>query len=214
MLSCREFWMSDNNEEKGSDPGAEQPLGSEVVTLLVEHHRAFRAFLEKRVGRRDVAEDLLQEAFARGLNRLPAFASEESAVAWFYRVLRNAVVDHHRRGGASDRALSAFARDLEQHVDPDLDTRDAVCRCVALLSDTLKPEYAEALRRVDVDGISVRELAAEAGITANNAGVRVFRAREALRKRVVRSCGTCAEHGCLDCTCGTSVGGCGDAAGS
>ena len=205
--------MNDGNEEKGPDAAAEQPLGSDVVTLLVEHHRAFRAFLEKRVGRRDIAEDLLQEAFARGLGTLPAFASEESAVAWFYRVLRNAVVDHHRRGGASERALSAFARDLERHVDPDLDTRNAVCRCVTLLSDTLKPEYAEALRRVDVDGISVREFAAEAGITANNAGVRVFRAREALRKRVVRSCGTCAEHGCLDCTCGTSgAGHCGDAA--
>jgi len=202
----------DADEEKGLDAAAEQPLGSEVVALLVEHHRAFRAFLEKRVGRRDVAEDLLQEAFARGLDKLPAFASEESAVAWFYRVLRNAVIDHHRRGGASERTLSAFARELEQHVDPDLDTRNAVCRCVALLSDTLKPEYAQALRRVDVDGISVRELAAEAGITANNAGVRVFRAREALRKRVVRSCGTCAEHGCIDCTCGTpGGGGCGDA---
>jgi RNA polymerase sigma factor (sigma-70 family) len=202
----------DAGEEEGVDEAAEQPLGSEVVALLVEHHRAFRAFLEKRVGRRDVAEDLLQEAFARGLHRLPSFESEESAVAWFYRVLRNAVVDHHRRGGATDRALSAFARDLEQHVDPALDTRNAVCRCVALLSDTLKPEYAQALRRVDVEGLSVRDFAAEAGITATNAGVRLFRAREALRKRVVRSCGTCAEHCCVDCTCGTpGGGGCGDA---
>jgi RNA polymerase sigma-70 factor (ECF subfamily) len=33
------------------------------------------------------------------------------------------------------------------------------------------------------------------------AGVRVFRAREALKKRVMESCGTCAEHGCLNCTC-------------
>jgi RNA polymerase sigma factor (sigma-70 family) len=207
--------VNDDTGEKGLDAAAEQPLGSDVVALLVEHHRAFRSFLEKRVGRRDVAEDLLQDAFARGLHKLPALASEESAVAWFYRVLRNAVVDHHRRGGASERALSAFARELEERVEPDLDTRNAVCRCVALLSDTLKPEYAEALRRVDVDGISVRELAAEAGITANNAGVRVFRAREALRKRVVRSCGTCAEHGCIDCTCGTpGSGASGDAAGS
>ena len=39
-------------------------------------------------------------------------------------------------------------------------------------------------------------------ITANNAGVRVFRARQALRKRVVSWCGSCAERGCIDCTCG------------
>jgi hypothetical protein len=42
----------------------------------------------------------------------------------------------------------------------------------------------------------------------------VFRAREALRKQVAVSCGTCAEHGCLNCTCGESdgekkKGGCG-----
>jgi hypothetical protein len=48
----------------------------------------------------------------------------------------------------------------------------------------------------------VKDYAVEAGLTANNAGVRVFRARDALRKQVSRSCGTCAEHGCLDCTCG------------
>jgi len=40
-------------------------------------------------------------------------------------------------------------------------------------------------------------------LSASNAGVRVFRAREALKKRLVESCGTCAEHGCQNCTCQT-----------
>jgi RNA polymerase sigma-70 factor (ECF subfamily) len=67
---------------------------------------------------------------------------------------------------------------------------------------TLKPEYAEALQRIDVEGMPVKAFAEDQGISASNAGVRVFRAREALRRQVVRSCGTCAEHGCVDCTCG------------
>lgn len=180
---------------------AELPLAANAIARLVDHHRAFLAFLEKRVGRRDVAEDLLQEAFARSLEKLPAVETDESAVAWFYRVLRNAVIDHYRRRGASARGLSRLAQELDEHPEPDLDDRDALCRCVALLADTLKPEYAAALRRIDVDGVAVQDYAAEAGISANNAAVRVFRAREALRKRVVTSCGTCAEHGCLDCTC-------------
>jgi RNA polymerase sigma factor (sigma-70 family) len=186
--------------ETSMDETAE-PLSREAVDALVENHRAFLAFLEKRVGRRDVVEDILQEAFARGLDKLPEFGSGESAVAWFYRVLRNAIIDHHRRAGASERALSVLARELESNDQPDLDMRNSVCRCVALLAETLKPEYANALRRVEVEGISVQEFARESGITANNAGVRLFRAREALRKRVAQSCGTCAEHGCLDCTC-------------
>lgn len=58
--------------------------------------------------------------------------------------------------------------------------------------DTLKPEYADALRRIDVDGMPVKTYADEAGTSASNAGVRVFRARDALRKQVAHSCGTCA----------------------
>ena len=47
------------------DETAERPLGREAVDALVENHRAFLAFLQNRVGRREVAEDILQEAFAR-----------------------------------------------------------------------------------------------------------------------------------------------------
>jgi DNA-directed RNA polymerase specialized sigma24 family protein len=86
---------------------------------------------------------------------------------------------------------------------PPPEVHGEICRCVARLAPTLKPEYADALKRVEIDGLSVRAYADEQGLSANNAGVRVFRARAALRKQVVASCGTCAEHGCTDCTCGS-----------
>jgi RNA polymerase sigma factor (sigma-70 family) len=186
------------------DTSAEAPPSHDVVTALVENHREFLAFLERRLGDRALAEDILQEAFVRGLDKLGTLESDESATAWFYRILRNAVIDHHRRRSAADKKLDAFAAELEQHVQPVADVRGAVCRCVGQLAGTLKAEYADALRRVEVDGVAVKDYAAEAGITSNNAAVRVFRAREALRKQVARSCGTCADHGCLDCTCENS----------
>jgi RNA polymerase sigma-70 factor (ECF subfamily) len=190
------------------DTSAEAPLSPEVVSALVSNHRAFLAFLQKRVGDRALAEDILQEAFVRGLGKLGALENEESATAWFYRILRNAVIDHHRRRTTLDRKLEAFAAELEQHVVAEGDVRGAVCQCVGTLAGTLKPEYAEALRRVEVEGTAVKDYAVEAGISSNNAAVRVFRAREALRKQVARSCGTCADHGCLDCTCDSAKGHC------
>jgi RNA polymerase sigma-70 factor (ECF subfamily) len=72
---------------------------------------------------------------------------------------------------------------------------------VSRLAAALKREYAEALQAIDVSGASVKKFAEDRGLSAGNAAVRVFRAREALRKRVTESCGVCAEHGCLDCTC-------------
>lgn len=179
----------------------------QVVDTLVDNHRRFLGFLERRVGDRAVAEDILQEAFVRGIDRAGAVRDQESSVAWFYRLLRNAVVDHYRRTGASSRALAAAATEWDTTRVPDEETHDAICRCVRELASTLKPEYAEALRRVDVDGSAVRAFAADAGITANNASVRLYRARQALRQRVRETCGTCAEHGCVDCHCGTTPAG-------
>ncbi|MBL9100703.1 MAG: sigma-70 family RNA polymerase sigma factor [Myxococcales bacterium] len=172
-----------------------------VMARLLANRGEFLAFLQGRVGDRAVAEDILQEAFVRGVAGVAGLQREESARAWFYRVLRNAVVDHHRRGAAADRRLERLAAELGGEVEPAPELAATVCRCIERLAGTLKPEYGEALRRVEVDGVAVKDYAGEAGITANNAAVRVFRAREALRKQVVRSCGACAEHGCVDCTC-------------
>ena len=79
---------------------------------------------------------------------------------------------------------------------------DSVCSCINTLLPTLKPEYASAIQRVELDDIAVRDYAAEEQMTPNAAAVRVFRAREALKRRLIQSCGTCADHGCLDCRCG------------
>ena len=182
---------------------AAKPLDPEVTRALVENHREFLRFLERRVGRRDLAEDILQEAFTRGLDKLETLRDGEAVVPWFYRTLRNATVDYWRRTKAADRALEQFAQEIETSEEPSETVRDEVCRCVSRLAGTLKPEYAAALRRVEVDGVSVKSFAEEQGISANNAAVRVFRAREALRRQVAVSCGTCAEHGCVSCTCGT-----------
>jgi len=179
------------------------PAQPDVLGALVANHRRFLAFLERRVGSREVAEDLLQDAFVKGIERAGGLRDGESAVAWFYRVLRNALVDHFRRRDAEVRAISRAARETDGVVQPaDAELFEAACACIWDLLDTIKPDYAAALRRVDLEDASLGDYAAEAGITPNNAGVRLHRARAALRAQVTRSCGTCAEHACLDCHCG------------
>jgi RNA polymerase sigma factor (sigma-70 family) len=181
--------------------GAERPIDPEVARVLVENHREFLRFLERRLGRRDLAEDILQEAFARGLDKLATLRDGEAAVPWFYRTLRNATIDHYRRLKVADNAIARFAAEIEESEEPNEMLRDEVCLCVARLAETLKPEYANALRRIEVDGVAVKDFADEQGISRSNAAVRIFRAREALRRQVAASCGTCAEHGCVACTC-------------
>jgi len=177
----------------------EPQASPDVVKTLVARRHDFLSFLERRLGSRALAEDVLQEAFTRSLQKLEQLEQEESAVAWFYRVLRNAVTDQHRRAGADVRKLDALARELSEAPEPE--TEAAVCQCVTGLTATLKPEYAAALEAVEVQGMAVKDFAAAQGISSNNAAVRVFRAREALKNQVKRCCGSCADNQCRDCTC-------------
>jgi RNA polymerase sigma-70 factor (ECF subfamily) len=173
----------------------------ELVGTLVANHLRFRAFLESRVGNVADAEDILQAAFLTSVEEGDTIRDGESAVAWFYRLLRNAVTDHYRHQDAERRALTRAASwsiDTDE-VEPAVER--AVCRCVMDLLPTVKADYADLLRRIDLDGASVAAVAAETGMTPNNVRVKLHRARVALRQRLEQSCGTCTEHGCLDCSC-------------
>ena len=175
----------------------------DVAAVLAENHRRFLTFLARRVPTREIAEDILQEAFVRSLTKAPELATTESALAWFYRVLRNAIVDHYRRTGAEARAMERYAAETDDIVPPaDAELLDVVCGCVRSLVTTLKPEYASAITRVELEGATLAAFASEADISTNNAGVRLHRARRALRARVTEVCSTCAEHGCDPCACG------------
>jgi RNA polymerase sigma-70 factor (ECF subfamily) len=172
----------------------------ELAPRLLQHHRRFLRFLQAQTRDAAVAEELLQAAYAKSVQKAGSIRDDESAVAWFYRLLRRAVADHQRKLGRESKAIAAERSGEPEALGPDA-LRQAVCQCVGDLVTSLTKDQAQAVRRVDLEDATVPQLASELGITANNAGVRLHRARRALRDRVQKMCGACAAHGCLDCTC-------------
>lgn len=180
-------------------PGSESLSEGAVRVLLAEKGRLL-AFLEERVGSRADAEDLLQTAMLRVVTKGHAVRSGDRIIPWFYRVLQNLVVDWHRRRAAAGRALRRLVAAESATQDHDEVLRE-VCTCISRILVTLRPEYAEILRRVELDEQAVGEAARELSISPNNASVRLLRARRALLERLRATCGACFEHGCLDCFC-------------
>lgn len=84
------------------------------------------------LGRRDLAEEVTQEAFARALRALPALRDRERIGSWLLTIAANTAREHLRKGGreasletdppsqddggARDDALAARRRALEQAV--------------------------------------------------------------------------------------------------
>lgn len=171
----------------------------DLTSVLAQRSDLLR-FVRARVDSDATAEEILQSALLRGVEA--EVRDDESSVAWMFRTLRNAIVDHYRRRGTAGRALEVMAADAsEVSPEPAADDRARACQCVRALAKSLKPEYAEILERVDIEEQPLAEVAAEAGITPNNATVRLHRARKALRDAVMTTCKSCAKHGCADCSC-------------
>jgi RNA polymerase sigma-70 factor (ECF subfamily) len=177
-----------------------ETIAPDALAVLVAEHRRFLGFLERRVGNRAAAEELLQTAYVKSIEHAGDLRAAESAVAWFYRLLRNALVDFYRRRAAEHRAIEREAAETTAVVE-DRELEAAVCECVHGLIPTLKDDHAVILRAVEMEGHSVSRVAEQLRITPGNAAVRLHRARRALRERLRTACGTCTEHGCLDCTC-------------
>lgn len=177
---------------------------------LLTRRAAFLSFVHRRVSDRELAEDIVQAAYMRALDGVGKLRENESAAAWFYSVLRNAVIDHYRRRATEASALERFAQEYETSGDdgheptmPAPGTRHFVCGCIEQVLPALRPAYADILRSVDLDETPLAAYASAQRITAGNATVRIHRARAALRKELARFCGACTLHACLNCVCKT-----------
>jgi RNA polymerase sigma-70 factor (ECF subfamily) len=177
----------------------------EPGATLSNHRLEFLRFVQKRVRDPAAAEDILQDAVTRSLMSGDSVRDPAAVVAWFYRVLRNAIIDHHRRSRAAAKKLAAFESEPQARAQGADARAGSSCQCVGGLHQRLKPDYRAAIQRIEVDGVPVKDYAAEAGISPSNAAVRVFRARAELKKRLERNCGACAAAGCMDCTCAAAA---------
>lgn len=171
------------------------------INTLLDHRKQFLGFVQRRVADSSQAEDILQAAYIRALQHGGELRAEESVVAWFYRILRNAVIDHYRRRATEGKALEAWGQELETEVSPSYEIQNEVCACLGPVLDALTPNYAELLRAVDLNEQPLSDFARQHNLSTTNAGVRAHRARAALRKQLIRTCGVCAKHACIDCTC-------------
>jgi RNA polymerase sigma-70 factor, ECF subfamily len=172
------------------------PLG---IQQLVAERARFVSFVKSRVADRQLSEDIVQSAMAHALQDARPLEGVD-LTRWFYRVLRNAVVDRHRRGAAESGALERLQLDPTSHVEHE--TARRLCGCVTRALHSLDPKLRDVLDAVELRGLKPGEFARVAGISAGNAAVRVHRARRKLAETLKSICGSCTLDGCSDCDCG------------
>jgi DNA-directed RNA polymerase specialized sigma24 family protein len=131
-------------------PGAHDALQPDaaIEAALVEHRQDVLRLLTHRVWDTATAEEVLHQFYLRAVSRACDLRQRESLLAWLSRLLRTVLTDYARREGTRRRQETASARHQAfTREDPELES--TVCSCLSTLLPTLKPAYADILRRVE-----------------------------------------------------------------
>jgi RNA polymerase sigma-70 factor (ECF subfamily) len=162
-------------------------LESRFKHWLVEHGGAVLRVARAYTYSADDCQDLAQEILLQVWRSLPQFQGRASAATWAYRVALNTALtwrrDQRRRqdrqqpivdlqslaAGGSDSANEAAQRELVE-------------RLYAAIRELPKGDAALVL--LYLDGLTYRQMAEVLGISENNVGVKLNRARQALTKRL------------------------------
>ena len=140
-----------------------------------------------RVSNREVALDLMQDAFAKTWRHLQKGNDIYDARAFLYKVTNNLIIDYYRK--KKSVSLEYLTENEERPFQPPDNAHEQML-FEAELSEALKmlnkleEPYRQAVTLRYVDGLSPKEIAEIVGENANNVSVRINRGISKLKKYI------------------------------
>jgi RNA polymerase sigma-70 factor (ECF subfamily) len=145
-----------------------------------------------RTGDAADADDLTQDVLVQVIQRLDSFHGSARFDTWLYTVTRNASTDRFRRGGRRHRAQddprsgSFLAPDPPPSPDAAAD-QGLLARVIRAFFEELPDRQREVFDLAELQGFSSTEISERLGIEAVSVRASLFKARRALRSRILQN---------------------------
>jgi len=168
---------------------------------LTENRHQFLAYLTRRLGNRADAEDVLQDFCAKAIARQHQLRNADSVVAWLYSLLRSTLLDFYRKRSRRGRLDAAYAAEALPEPQSHEEMTQHRCTCVRGLLPGLHSDQADLIARLDLADEPRDAVADDLKVSSGALAVRLHRARQALKARVIDYCKSCLSDGFRDCSC-------------
>ena len=158
-------------------------------------HKHLRAFILKRVNNDTEADDILQEVFLRVHRHLHSLQNPDRFLSWIFQITRHVIIDHYRSierrressvGLAVDMEDDASSADLLESVP--IEARTELSDCLRPMLERLPLKYRDAVRLVELEGLTNQEAASRLGISVPGMKSRVQRGRHHLKQMLDDCC--------------------------
>ena len=152
-----------------------------------EIYRAYRskllAFVRRRVGSSQVAEDILQDVFIKLLTKGASVKQRGKLRGWLYQVTRNAIADHWR----ADKRFEELSDEFPDQAEDSPAARE-LAQCLRPLIRSLPKIYRDTIRLSEIQQLPLNRVARAQRISLPGAKSRVQRGRKMLRSKLLDCC--------------------------
>ncbi len=162
---------------------------NKAIAEIIEEYRAgLELFLRQITGDDELAEELTQQTFVRIFTKKPHYKPTASFKTWLYAVAKNNALQYLKR---QKRTVPLSFEDCLLIPDDALSVEeqyfaDETAQNVHAVMGKLKPEYRQILWLTYFEGLSNKESAAVMEKSVHNIEVLVSRARQALKKQLIK----------------------------
>jgi RNA polymerase sigma-70 factor, ECF subfamily len=159
----------------------------QLAALFDRYHVALFDFLNRMTGRRDVAEDLVQEVFLRILKYRATYRDDARFETWVFRIARNARADYFmKRESLEPLSEEALARpDGAPGPDGELERQGQAALLRRALMH-LREDRRELIILARYRGMKYEAIAELLGVDIGTVKVRIHRALGELRNIYLR----------------------------
>jgi RNA polymerase sigma-70 factor (ECF subfamily) len=157
-------------------------------------HKSLRGFILKRVNNDAEADDILQDVFLRVHGHLDQLQDPDRLLSWIFQITRHVIIDHYRSAERRRESSVGLSVDMEGTASSDsLETmpnevRTELSGCLRPMLDRLPEKYREAVKLVELEGLTNQEAASRLGISVAGMKSRVQRGRRHLKKMLDDCC--------------------------
>lgn len=164
--------------------------------LVGRYSRKIYALVYHMTGRREDAEDLVQDVFFKAYRSLPHFKGDSSFYTWIYRIAVNRTINFLKKRKRTDNSMSLDDLDQAVERDPDyveLSARDSPVRDLSLMELqeklnkallTLSEKHRSVVVLHDIQGVPHDEIGKMLGCSAGTVRSRLFYARQQLQNEL------------------------------
>jgi RNA polymerase sigma-70 factor (ECF subfamily) len=162
--------------------------------LVVKYQQKVASLIARYMRDSSEVQDVTQEAFLKAYWALPRFRGDSAFYTWLYRIAINTVKNHlvaqgRRPPGDDLEADVAEQMDmggrLREHATPERELlTDEIARTVQAALDDLPDDLRTAIVLREIEGMSYEEIADAMECPIGTVRSRIFRAREAIDKRL------------------------------